>query len=184
MFCSWASILIHTSFLRLRLFFFFFLCMLALISVFYFVLLSEGQKHLHSSMLVITPVCSVQFSSVTQSCLTFCDPMDCSTPGLPVHHQIPNSCSLRQRCHPTISSSPVPFFSHLQSFPASGCLQMSSLFTSGGQSIGVSASTSVLPTNTQDWSCPTLCDHVDCSPPDSSLLEIFQSRILEWIAIS
>ena len=93
MLCSWASILIHTSFLRLRLFFFY-LCMLALMSVFYFVLLSDGQKHLHSSMLVITPVCSVQFSSVTQSCLTFCDPMDCSTPGLPVHHQIPNSCSI------------------------------------------------------------------------------------------
>ena len=54
-------------------------------------------------------------------------------------------------CHPTISSSVVPFSSHLQSFPASESFQMSQLFTSGGQSIGVSASTSVLPTNIQDW---------------------------------
>ena len=100
---------------------------------------------------------SVQFSSVAQSCLTLCDPMDCSMPGLPVHHQllefIPNSCPLSQWCHPTISFSVVPFSSCLQSFPASGSLQMSRLFASGGQSIGVSASTSVLPMNTQDW-CP------------------------------
>ena len=100
---------------------------------------------------------SVQFSSVAQSCLTLCDPMDCSMPGLPVHHQLleftPNSCPLSQWCHPTISSSVVPFSSCLQSFPASGSLQMSRLFASGGQSIGVSASTSVLPMNTQDW-CP------------------------------
>ena len=69
--------------------------------------------------------------------------MDCSTPGFPVHHQLvefftnSNSCPLSQWCHPTISSSVVPFSSHLQSFPASGCFQMSQLFTSGGQSIGV-----------------------------------------------
>ena len=55
-------------------------------------------------------------------------------------------------CHPTISSSVVPFFSCLQSFPASGSLPMSQLFTSGGQSIGVSASTSVFSMNIQDWS--------------------------------
>ena len=54
-------------------------------------------------------------------------------------------------CHPTISSSVVPFSSHLQSFPASGSFQMSQFFSSGGQSIGVSASTSVLPMNIQDW---------------------------------
>ena len=63
-----------------------------------------------------------------------------------------NSCPLSQWCHPTISSSVVPFSSHLQSFPASGSFQMSQFFTSGGQSIGVSASTSVLPMKTQDWS--------------------------------
>ena len=59
---------------------------------------------------------------------------------------------LSQYCHPTISRSVVPFSSCLQSFPASGSFQMSQLFTSGGQSIGVSASTSVLPMNTQHWS--------------------------------
>ena len=63
-----------------------------------------------------------------------------------------NSSLLSWWCHPTISSSVVPFSSCLQSFPASGSFQMSQLFTSGGQSIGVSASTSVLPVNTQDWS--------------------------------
>ena len=61
-----------------------------------------------------------------------------------------NSCPLSRWCHPTISSSVVPFSSCLQSFPASGSFQMSQLFTSGGQRIGVSAS-SVLPMNTQDW---------------------------------
>ena len=60
------------------------------------------------------------------------------------------SCPLTQWCHPTISSSVVPFSSCLQSFPASGSFQMSQFFTSGGQSIGVSASASVLPMNVQD----------------------------------
>ena len=69
------------------------------------------------------------------------------TPGL-----YSNSCPLSQWCHPTISPSVIPFSSHSQSFPASGSFQMSQLFASGGQSIGVSASTSVLPKNTQDWS--------------------------------
>ena len=62
-----------------------------------------------------------------------------------------DSCPLSQWCHPTISSSVVPFSSHFQSFPASGFSQMSQLFASGGQSIGVSASTSVFPMNIQDW---------------------------------
>ena len=73
-------------------------------------------------------------------------PRPSPTPG--VH---PNPCPLSQWCHPIISSSVVPF-SCLQAFPASGCFHMSQLFTSGGQSTGVSASTSVLPMNTQDWS--------------------------------
>ena len=64
----------------------------------------------------------------------------------------PISCPLSWWCHPTISSSVIPFSSCLQSFPASESFQMSQLFASGGQSIGVSASTSVLPVNTQDWS--------------------------------
>ena len=69
------------------------------------------------------------------------------TPG--VH---PNSCPLSCWCHRTISSSVVPFSTCPQSFPESRSFQMSQLFASGGQSIGVSASTSVLPMNTQDWS--------------------------------
>ena len=64
----------------------------------------------------------------------------------------PNSCPLSRWCHPTISSSVIPFSSHPQSFPALGSFPMSQLFVSGGQSIGVPASTSVLPMNTQDWS--------------------------------
>ena len=63
-----------------------------------------------------------------------------------------NSCPLSQWCHPTISSSVVPFSSHLQSFQESGSFQMSQLFSWGGQSIGVSASTSVRPMNTRDLS--------------------------------
>ena len=62
-----------------------------------------------------------------------------------------NSCPLSRWCHPTISSSVVPFSSCLQSFPASGSFQMSQFFPSGGQSIGVSASTSVLPMCIRDW---------------------------------
>ena len=62
-----------------------------------------------------------------------------------------NSCPSSWWCHPTISSSVVPFSSRLQSFPASGSFQMSQFFTSGGQSNGVSASASVLPMNIQDW---------------------------------
>ena len=73
----------------------------------------------------------------------------CPSPTPEVHQ---NPCPLSQWCHPTISSSAVPCSSCPQSFPASGSSQMSQLFTSGGQSIGVSASTSVLPMNTQNWS--------------------------------
>ena len=62
-----------------------------------------------------------------------------------------DSCPLSQWYHPTISSSVVPFSSHLQAFPASGSFPMSQFFASGGQSIGVSASASVLPMNIQDW---------------------------------
>ena len=73
-------------------------------------------------------------------------PCPSSTPGV-----YSNSCPLSRWCHPTISSSLVPFSSCRQSFPASRSFPMSQFFTSGGQSIGVSASTSVLPMNTQDW---------------------------------
>ena len=73
-------------------------------------------------------------------------PCPSRTPG--VHT---NPCPLSRWCHPTISSSVVPFSSCPQSFPTSGSFQMSQLFASGGQSIGVSASASVLPMNMHDW---------------------------------
>ena len=75
--------------------------------------------------------------------------LTCPSPTPGVH---PNPCPLSQWCYPTISSSVVPLSSFPQSFPALGSFQMSQLFASGGQSIGVSASASFLPMNTQDWS--------------------------------
>ena len=95
-----------------------------------------------------------QFSSVTQWWPTLCDPMNRSTPGLPVHHQLPEftqTCPLSGWCHLTISSSVIPFSSCLQPFPASRSFQMSHFFPSGSQSTGVSASASVLPMNIQNW---------------------------------
>ena len=98
--------------------------------------------------------CSVQFSSVAQLCPTLCDPMNHSTPGLPVYHQLPEftqSHVQSQWCHPAISSSVVPFSSCPQSLPATESFPMSQLFTWGAQSTGVSALASFLPKNTQDW---------------------------------
>ena len=97
---------------------------------------------------------SVQFSrSVMSDSLRSHEPQHarppCPSPTCGVY---PNPCPLSQWCHPTISSSVVPFSSCPQSVPASGSFQMSHLFASDGQSVGVSASTSVLPVNTQDWS--------------------------------
>ena len=69
----------------------------------------------------------------------------------PTPRVYPNSCPSSRWCHLTISSSVIPFFSCLQSFPASGSFPMNQLFASDGQNIGVTASTSVLPMNTQDW---------------------------------
>ena len=97
---------------------------------------------------------SVQFSrSVVSDSLQPHEPQHarppCPSPTPGVH---PNSCPLSQWCHPTISSSVVSFSSCSQSFPALGSFQMSQLFTLGGQSIAVSASTSDLPMNIKDWS--------------------------------
>ena len=89
----------------------------------------------------------VQFSSVTQSCLTLCDPMDSSTPGLPTPGVYSNICPLSQWCHRNISV--VPFSSCPQSFPVSGSFPRSQFFALGGQSIGASASAPVLPMNIQ-----------------------------------
>ena len=112
-------------------------------------------KHYHPN----ESVSSVQFSSVqfSRSVLSSSlqphelqharPPCPSPTPGV-----YPNSCPLSRWCHPTISSSVGPFSSCPQSFPALRSFQMTQLFASGGQSIGVSASTSVLPVNTQDWS--------------------------------
>ena len=98
----------------------------------------------------------VQISSVAQSCPTLCNPINCSTPALPFHPQLqesyPNPCPSSRWCHPTISSFVIPLSSCPQSFPTSGSFQMSQLLAWGGQRIGVSASASVLPMNTQDWS--------------------------------
>ena len=98
---------------------------------------------------------SVQFSPVTQSCPTLCNPMNRSTPGLPVHHQLPEFTQTHvHRVSDAIQPSRpvVPFLSCPKSFPVLGSFPMSQLFAWGGQSIGVSASTLVLPMNTQDWS--------------------------------
>ena len=88
----------------------------------------------------------------------------CPSPTFQVH---PNPCPLSRWCHPTISTSVVPFSSCPQSFPPSGSFQMSQFFASHGQSIGVPASTSVLPMNTQDWSHLGLLVGSPRSPRDS-----------------
>ena len=123
------------------------------------ILPKEAPVPIHTPVLdkkiFIELLASVQFSC--SRCPTLCNCMDCSTPGLPVQ-LLPsptpgvysNSCPLSWWCHPTISSSVIPF-SHLQSFPASGSFSMSQFFASGGQSIGVLALASVLPMNIQDW---------------------------------
>ena len=89
----------------------------------------------HSARLFATP-----WTTALQASLSIANSRACSNP-----------CPLSQRCHPTISSSVIPFSSCLQSFPASGSFPMSWLFASGGQSVGASASVSVLPMNFQDW---------------------------------
>ena len=114
----------------------------------------RGAEHVFMCLLAIWICQFSMFTSVALSCLTLCDPMNHSTPGLPVPtpevHS--NSCPSSRWYHPAISSSVVPFSSCPQSSPAWGSFQMSQLFTSGGQSIGVSASASFPPMNTQDWS--------------------------------
>ena len=107
-----------------------------------------------SMSLSVEQFSSVQFSrSVVSDSLQPHEPQrarpPCPSPTPGVH---PDPCPSSQWCHPTISSSVIPFFSCPQSFPAPGSFPMSQLFASGGQSIGASASTSVLPVNTQDWS--------------------------------
>ena len=104
---------------------------------------------------MVESTCSIQFSSVAQSCSTLW-PHElkhtrppCQSPTPRVH---PDSCPSSRWCHPAISSSVIPFSSCPQSLPASGSFPMSQLFAWGGRSIGVSALALVLPKNTQDWS--------------------------------
>ena len=92
-------------------------------------------------------------SSVAQLCLTLGDPMEWSTPGFPVYHQLPEIAQthVHRVGDPTISSSVVPFSFCLQSLPASGSFSMNQLFASGGQSIRAPASASVLPMKIEGW---------------------------------
>ena len=100
-----------------------------------------------------------KFSSVAVLCPTLCDPMNRSTPGIPIHHQLPEFTQTHayrvsdaiQPSHPLLFLPVVPFSSWPQSLPASGSFLMSRPFTWGGQSIGVSSSASVLAVNIQDW---------------------------------
>ena len=110
------------------------------------------EKQLSSECSPRGPQSSVQFCSVAQSCLTLCNPMNCSMPGLPVHHQLPEFSQTHvhrvsdaiQPSHPLLSPSPpAPNPFQHQSFP------MSQLFACGGQSTGASALASFLPKNTQ-----------------------------------
>ena len=111
--------------------------------------LTKGRKNLCLSNT------SVKFISVAQPCPTLCDPMNWSTPGLPVLHQVPEFTYSRpssQWCHPAISSSVIPFSSCTQSLPAPESFPMSQLFAWGDQSTGVSALASFLPKKSQGWS--------------------------------
>ena len=112
---------------------------------------------------------SVQFShSVVSDSLQPHEPQHtrppCPSPAPGVY---PNSCPLSQWCHPTISSSVVPFSSHPQSFPASGSFPMSQFLASGSQTIGISASASVLSMNIQDWFPLGWTGWISLSPRDS-----------------
>ena len=110
---------------------------------------------------------TVQFSSVAQLYPTLCDPTDCSMPGFPVHHQqvwaCSNSCPLSWWCHPTISSSVVPFSSCLQSFPASGSFPVSS----SSHQVAKVLEASVLAMNIQGWFFSDWLVWFPCCPRNS-----------------
>ena len=119
--------------------------------------------------------CSVQFSrSVVSDSLRphrlqhARPPCPSPTPGV-----YPNSCPLSLWCHPTVSSSVVPFFSRLQSFPAPGSFPMTQFFASDGQSTGVSASASVLPMNIQNW-FPFRMDWLNLLSVQGTVKSLFQ----------
>ena len=103
-------------------------------------------------------------------------PCPSPTPGV-----YPNSCPLSWWCHPAISSSVVPFSSRLQSFPASGSFPMSQFFTSGGQSLVVSASASVLPMNIQDWFPLGLTGFISLQSKGLSKLNSFKNELVPFL---
>ena len=111
---------------------------------------AQGVGRVGFTLRLLSLASRLQFSSVTQSCLTLCDPMDCSIPGFPVHPQLPEFTQTHAHRVGDAINHFIPFSSRLQSFPASRFFQMSQLFVSGSQSIRVSAPTSVLPMNIQD----------------------------------
>ena len=132
-----------------------------------------------SSVSLPSGLSSVQFScSVMSNSLRPHGPQHARLPcPSPTPGDYSNSYPLSWCCYPTISSSVIPFSSRLQSFPATGSFQMSQLFTSGGQSIGVSASTLVLPVNTQDWSP---LGWTDCIPLQSKgLSRVFSNTTVQ-----
>ena len=127
----------------------------------------------------VNNVCSVQFSSVTQLCLTLCDPMDCSTPGFPVHHQLPELAQIHvhrvsdaiQPSHPLLPPSPPALsLSQHESFP------ISQLFSSGDQSIRASALASVLPVNIQCLFLLGLTGLISLLTPFKRLLQHHSSK--------
>ena len=125
--------------------------------------------------------CIPQFSSVAQSCLTLCDPMDCSTPSpSPTPGTYSNSCPSSQCCHPTISSSVVPFSSHLQSFPASGSFPTNQFFSSGGQSMGFSFSIS--PSNEYSGLISFRIDWLDLLAVQGTLESLLQHQMWQHMA--
>ena len=113
---------------------------------------NQAMNQSPSPLLSILQVPWICCCSVTKSCLALCDPMDCSIPGFPVLHHLPEFAQTYvHRVGEAISSTVTPFYFCLQSFPESESFPMSQLFPSGGQSIGASASASVLPINIQGW---------------------------------
>ena len=128
---------------------------------------------------LLNSVISPQFENhviVQSPCPTLCDPTDCSTPGfhvlLPSTGACSNSCPLSRLCHPTISSSVVPFFSCLQSFPSSESFLMSQLFSSGGQSI--SFSFSISPSNEYSGLISFVIDWFDLLAVQGTLKNLLQ----------
>ena len=116
---------------------------------------------------------------LAQSYPTLCDPIDCSMPGFPISWNVLRLMSIESVMPSNHLILCIPFSSCLQSFPASGSFPMNRLFTSGGQSIGASASTSVLPMNIQDWFPLRLTGWI--SLQSKGLLRVFSNTTVQSI---